>query len=188
MTLMESRPVSLSDALASFGDIYSPRIVGHVNDYDIRVAHVKGEHVWHVHDHTDEFFLVLSGQFDVSLRGPGGGERTVTLTKGEIFVVPKGTEHKPSSPGRGNHDVRTLGHLDDRRPPRRRHPAPRGQHHRPRAELNQQKKRRRRRRTAAIRQELRDRTRRGAPAQAVRGQGPLRQEGRADLPCCASAS
>jgi mannose-6-phosphate isomerase-like protein (cupin superfamily) len=99
MMPMQPRPVSLSGALASFDDIYSPRIVGRVNDYDVRVAHVKGEHVWHVHDHTDEFFLVLSGQFDVSLREPDGSERTVTLTKGEIFVVPKGTEHKPSSPG-----------------------------------------------------------------------------------------
>jgi mannose-6-phosphate isomerase-like protein (cupin superfamily) len=97
--VMEPRPVNLSEALASFDDIYSPRIVGRVNEYDVRVAHVKGEHVWHVHEHTDEFFLVLDGQFDVSLREPGGGERTVTLSKGEIFVVPKGTEHKPASSG-----------------------------------------------------------------------------------------
>jgi len=97
--LMESGPVNVSEALASFDDIYSPRIIGRVNDYDVRVAHVKGEHVWHVHDHTDEFFLVLSGQFDVSLREPDGGERTVALSKGEIFVVPKGAEHMPSSSG-----------------------------------------------------------------------------------------
>ena len=92
-------PVTLGDALASFADIYSPRIVGRVNDYDVRIAHAKGEHVWHVHEHTDEFFLVLEGRFDVSLRDPGGRERTVVLQKGEMFVVPKGTEHKPSSPG-----------------------------------------------------------------------------------------
>ncbi|MGA3217971.1 MAG: cupin domain-containing protein [Acidimicrobiales bacterium] len=93
------QPVNLSEALASFADIYSPRIVGRVNDYDVRIAHAKGEHVWHVHDYTDEFFLVLDGRFDVSLREPDGGERTVALQPGEIFVVPKGTEHKPSSPG-----------------------------------------------------------------------------------------
>ena len=92
-------PVNLGDALASFADIYSPRIVGRVNDYDVRIAHAKGEHVWHVHEHTYEFFLVLEGRFDVSLRDPGGRERTVVLQKGEMFVVPKGTEHKPSSPG-----------------------------------------------------------------------------------------
>jgi mannose-6-phosphate isomerase-like protein (cupin superfamily) len=95
---MTVTPVSLSQALATFSDIYSPRIIGRVNDYDIRIAHVRGEHVWHVHDHTDEFFLVIDGRFDIALR-EGGRERTVSLGPGEIFVVPKGTEHKPSSPG-----------------------------------------------------------------------------------------
>jgi mannose-6-phosphate isomerase-like protein (cupin superfamily) len=91
-------PINLSAALASFEDIYSPRIVGHVNDYSVRIAHAKGDHIWHVHEHTDEFFLVLDGQFDVGLRDADGGERTVSLGKGDIFVVPKGTEHRPSSP------------------------------------------------------------------------------------------
>jgi mannose-6-phosphate isomerase-like protein (cupin superfamily) len=95
---MTDTPVSLSQALAAFSDVYSPRIVGRVNDYEIRIAHVQGEHVWHVHEHTDEFFLVLDGQFDIALRR-GGRERTVSLRSGDIFVVPKGTEHKPSSPG-----------------------------------------------------------------------------------------
>jgi mannose-6-phosphate isomerase-like protein (cupin superfamily) len=96
---MTDTPISLSHALAAFSDVYSPRIVGRVNDYDIRVAHVRGEHVWHVHDHTDEFFLVIDGRFDIALRDGDGGERTVSLRSGDIFVVPKGTEHKPSSPG-----------------------------------------------------------------------------------------
>jgi mannose-6-phosphate isomerase-like protein (cupin superfamily) len=95
---MTRAPVNLSQALASFADVYSPRIVGRVNDYDVRIAHAAGDHVWHVHAHTDEFFLVLEGQFDVSLR-EDGAERTVSLHAGDIFVVPKGTEHKPSSPG-----------------------------------------------------------------------------------------
>jgi mannose-6-phosphate isomerase-like protein (cupin superfamily) len=94
-----SEPVSLSDALDSFDDIYSPRIVGRLNDYDIKIAHVSGEHVWHVHAETDEFFLVLRGQFDVAMREPDGTERTVSLREGEIFVVPQGIEHKPSSSG-----------------------------------------------------------------------------------------
>jgi mannose-6-phosphate isomerase-like protein (cupin superfamily) len=94
-----SAPVNIAAALASFDEVYSPRTVGRVNDYDVRVAHARGEHVWHVHEGTDEFFLVLDGQFDVSLRGPGGTESTVTLRAGDLFVVPKGTEHKPSSPG-----------------------------------------------------------------------------------------
>jgi mannose-6-phosphate isomerase-like protein (cupin superfamily) len=95
---MTNAPVNLSQALAAFGDIYSPRIVGRVNDYDVRIAHARGEHVWHVHEDTDEFFLVLDGTFDVSLR-EAGTERTVNLRAGDIFVVPRGTEHKPSSAG-----------------------------------------------------------------------------------------
>jgi mannose-6-phosphate isomerase-like protein (cupin superfamily) len=55
--------------------------------------------VWHVHDDTDEFFLVLDGQFDVALRDADGAERTVSLHAGDTFVVPRGTEHRPSSPG-----------------------------------------------------------------------------------------
>ena len=94
-----TEPVNLSAALASFDDVYSPRIVARMNDYDVRIAHARGEHVWHVHENTDEFFLVLEGRFDVSLRDPDGGVRTVTLAQGDTFVVPRGTEHKPSSPG-----------------------------------------------------------------------------------------
>jgi len=96
---MVTAPVNLNAALAAFADIYSPRIVGRVNDYDVRIAHARGEHVWHVHEQTDEFFLVLDGIFEVRLRDSDGGERTVTLREGEIFVVPKGILHKPSSPG-----------------------------------------------------------------------------------------
>lgn len=91
--------VNLGQALANFQDIYSPRVVGRVNDYDVKVAHVKGDHVWHVHDTTDEFFLVIEGQFNVAVRSAGGGEVTVELNAGDVFVVPKGVEHKPSSPG-----------------------------------------------------------------------------------------
>jgi mannose-6-phosphate isomerase-like protein (cupin superfamily) len=91
--------VNLRTALASFEEIYSPRIVGRVNDYDVKIAHVKGEHVWHVHEQTDEFFLVIDGRFDIALREADGTERTVELKAGDIFVVPRGVEHKPSSPG-----------------------------------------------------------------------------------------
>jgi mannose-6-phosphate isomerase-like protein (cupin superfamily) len=92
-------PVNLTEALATFSEIYSPRIVTRVNDYDVRIAHTLGEHVWHVHDDTDEFFLVLDGQFDVGLRDADGNESTVSLRTGDTFVVPRGTEHRPSSPG-----------------------------------------------------------------------------------------
>jgi mannose-6-phosphate isomerase-like protein (cupin superfamily) len=88
-------PIDLNEVLASFDAAWSPRIVTRVNDYDIRLARFDGEHVWHVHEHTDEFFLVLDGEIEIGLRDPG--ERVVTLSRGQVFVVPKGTFHKPSS-------------------------------------------------------------------------------------------
>jgi mannose-6-phosphate isomerase-like protein (cupin superfamily) len=99
MVRMADAPINLAEALASFEDVYSPRIVARVNDYDVRVAHTLGEHVWHVHDDTDEFFLVLDGELHIAWRPGGGGEQTVVLRAGDTFVVPRGTEHKPSSPG-----------------------------------------------------------------------------------------
>lgn len=96
---MTTDPVNLTAALASFDEVYSPRIVARMNDYDVRIAHTLGEHVWHAHDDTDEFFLVLDGRFDIALRDADGSERTVVLEKGDTFVVPRGTLHKPSSPG-----------------------------------------------------------------------------------------
>jgi mannose-6-phosphate isomerase-like protein (cupin superfamily) len=96
---MNSGPVNLTEALAGFDDVYSPRIVGRMNDYDVKIAHALGEHVWHVHEETDEFFLVLDGEFDIALRAADGTETTVELHRGDTYVVPRGTEHKPSSPG-----------------------------------------------------------------------------------------
>ncbi len=88
-------PIDLNEVLATFDAAWSPRIVTRVNDYDIRLARFDGEHVWHVHEHTDEFFLVLDGEVEIGLRDPD--ERVVTLGRGQVFVVPKGTFHKPSS-------------------------------------------------------------------------------------------
>ncbi|TKA03308.1 cupin domain-containing protein [Actinacidiphila oryziradicis] len=94
---MSNEPIPLSKALASFDALWSPRIVTRVNDYDVRVAKVEGEHIWHVHDDTDEFFLVLDGELHISLR-EASGERTVLLPQGAVFTVPRGTEHKPYAP------------------------------------------------------------------------------------------
>ncbi|WP_250036795.1 cupin domain-containing protein [Paractinoplanes maris] len=88
------KPINLTAALRSFDEVYSPRIVTRMNDYDVRIAHVRGDHVWHVHEDTDEFFLVLDGTLQIALR-----DRTVELEVGDVFVVPKGVEHRPSSPG-----------------------------------------------------------------------------------------
>jgi mannose-6-phosphate isomerase-like protein (cupin superfamily) len=96
---MTAKPVNLTEALQSFSEVYSPRIVARMNDYDVRVAHTRGEHVWHTHTGTDEFFLVLDGRFDIAIRDADGHEHTVVLHPGDTYVVPRGTEHKPSSPG-----------------------------------------------------------------------------------------
>jgi mannose-6-phosphate isomerase-like protein (cupin superfamily) len=94
---MTNEPLNIDAALASFDTIWSPRILTRINNYDVRIAKVAGEHVWHAHDDTDEFFLVLDGDFDIALRDGDGGERSVHLHRGDVFVVPKGTEHLTSS-------------------------------------------------------------------------------------------
>ena len=96
---MKPEPIELAAALARFDQLWSPRIVTTVNDYDVRIAKVAGEHVWHAHDHTDEFFLVLDGELRIALReGADGAEREVVLPRGAVFVVPRGVEHRPSAP------------------------------------------------------------------------------------------
>ncbi|MFG2104979.1 cupin domain-containing protein [Micromonospora echinaurantiaca] len=97
---MRAEPIDLAAALAGFTQLWSPRIVTRVNDYDVRIAKVAGEHVWHTHDDTDEFFLVLEGELRIASRdGEGGAEREVVLSRGSVHVVPRGVAHRPSSPG-----------------------------------------------------------------------------------------
>jgi mannose-6-phosphate isomerase-like protein (cupin superfamily) len=97
MTTTPTAPTELVDAFASFTDQWSPRIVTRVNDYDVRIAKAHGEHVWHTHDSTDEFFLVIDGELHIALR-EALGERTVILRRGAVFTVPRGVEHRPSAP------------------------------------------------------------------------------------------
>jgi len=82
--------INLAEKLATFSGYFSPRTVTQLNNYDVMVVKVKGEFVWHKHDDTDDFFLVLKGELDIQLR-----DRTITLRPGELFVVPKGVEHRP---------------------------------------------------------------------------------------------
>ena len=82
--------VGLSDMLASFDEVFSPRIVGYLNDYKLQVVKVQGEFVWHSHPETDDFFLVLKGTLTIQLR-----DRNVEVGEGELFVVPRGVEHCP---------------------------------------------------------------------------------------------
>ena len=69
---------------------FQPGIVGFLNDYKLAVVKAEGEFVWHKHDDTDDFFLVLSGRLTIQLR-----DRDVSLGQGEVFVVPRGVEHRP---------------------------------------------------------------------------------------------
>jgi mannose-6-phosphate isomerase-like protein (cupin superfamily) len=86
--------VNLAEKLAGFSDHWAPRIVARYNDNEVRLVKVEGEFIWHQHEDTDELFLVLEGALDIELR-----DRTVHLEAGELFVVPRGTEHRPVSRG-----------------------------------------------------------------------------------------
>jgi mannose-6-phosphate isomerase-like protein (cupin superfamily) len=83
-------PVSLAEKLAGFSERWQPRTVAEFNGHDIMVVKAQGEFVWHKHDDTDDLFLVLRGQLVIQLR-----DGDVTLGPGELFVVPKGVEHRP---------------------------------------------------------------------------------------------
>ena len=87
---MSDDAVNLADKLSAFSEHWSPKIVSGFNDCDVMVVKAKGEFVWHHHDETDDFFLVLKGQLKIELR-----DRDVILNPGELFVVPKGVEHRP---------------------------------------------------------------------------------------------
>ena len=82
--------VNLADALASFDEVFQPRIVGRFNGHKLQVAKTRGEFVWHSHPDTDDLFLVVSGRLTIQLR-----DRDVELGPGELFVVPRGVEHCP---------------------------------------------------------------------------------------------
>jgi len=85
-----SDAIDLDEKLSTFSDHWSPRTVAQFNACDVMVVKVQGEFVWHKHDDTDDFFLVLKGVLDIELR-----DRTVTLRPGQMYIVPKGVEHRP---------------------------------------------------------------------------------------------
>jgi mannose-6-phosphate isomerase-like protein (cupin superfamily) len=82
--------VNLASKLASFEDLWVPKVVGELNGQYVKVAKFQGEYVWHSHEHEDELFWVLSGRLVVELRG-----RTVYIGPGEFVIVPRGVEHRP---------------------------------------------------------------------------------------------
>jgi len=84
--------VNLEEKVGLLEGVYRPGIVGYLNDYKLVVVKLKGEFVWHKHDDTDDFFLVLSGRMTIQLR-----DKDIELTAGEMFVVPRGVEHCPKA-------------------------------------------------------------------------------------------
>ena len=82
--------VNLAEKFAAFSDHWSPKLVGQVNDFDVKLVKLKGEFVWHHHADEDELFLVVKGRLRIRLR-----DRDVELGEGEFFVVPRGVEHMP---------------------------------------------------------------------------------------------
>jgi mannose-6-phosphate isomerase-like protein (cupin superfamily) len=84
--------VNLAEKIGLLRETYSPGVVGYLNDYKLVVVRVQGEFVWHKHEDTDDFFLVLRGRLTIQLR-----DRDIELNEGELFVVPRGVEHCPKA-------------------------------------------------------------------------------------------
>ena len=82
--------INLAEKLALFSDHWSPRTIAQLNDFDVMVVKVQGEFVWHKHDETDDFCLVIQGRLVIRLR-----DREIVLNPGELFIVPRGVEHQP---------------------------------------------------------------------------------------------
>ena len=92
---MSTRPekVNLADKFGRFSEYWKQKIVAEVNDFYVKIAKLKGSFEWHRHNEEDEFFLVVMGRLTIRLR-----DRDIALNEGELFVVPRGTEHLPVAP------------------------------------------------------------------------------------------
>ncbi len=87
---MNYEPINFADKLSKFSERWSPRVVARLNDYEFKLARVEGEFIWHKHDETDEAFIVIDGEMRIEFR-----DGAVQLRAGEMFVVPRGVEHRP---------------------------------------------------------------------------------------------
>jgi len=87
---MSRTPINFQDKLARISDFWQPRVVAEMNDYQFKLVRIEGDFIWHDHPETDETFIVLDGRLRLDFR-----DGSVTLGPGEMFVVPKGVEHKP---------------------------------------------------------------------------------------------
>lgn len=88
---MKIRVINFADKFARIGELHAYKLVAQMNDYHFKLVRMKREFIWHSHPETDEVFMVIDGQLRIDLRG-----ETLSLTKGEMVVIPKGVEHKPS--------------------------------------------------------------------------------------------
>src|SRR5687768_12221864 len=87
---MSYQPISLADKFAKFSERFQPKVIAQMNDYQFKLVRAEGDFVWHSHDETDETFLVIEGELLIEFR-----DGAVLLKAGDLFVVPKGKEHKP---------------------------------------------------------------------------------------------
>lgn len=87
---MKYQAIDFTDKFAQFSELWSPRVIAELNDYQFKLAKIKGEFVWHRHAGTDEAFVVLEGEMAIEFR-----DGRVELRAGEMFVVPRGVEHRP---------------------------------------------------------------------------------------------
>lgn len=87
---MPKHPINLLEKFTKFSEHWSPRVIAEMNDYQFKLAKIKDEFTWHDHKDTDEVFLVIAGSMSIEFRNG-----KVDLEAGEMFVVPKGVEHKP---------------------------------------------------------------------------------------------
>jgi len=88
--MMELKCINFNEKFSKFSEHWAPKIIAQMNDYHFKVVKFQGEFVWHSHDDTDEVFIVLDGEMSITFR-----DGSVELKAGEMFVVPKGVEHKP---------------------------------------------------------------------------------------------
>ncbi len=89
---MLNSPINFLEKLSQFQDQWSPKVIAELNDYQFKLVKVQGEFVWHEHAETDEAFIVLMGRLKIEMQ-----DATVELTSGELFVVPRGIQHRPSA-------------------------------------------------------------------------------------------
>ncbi|MDC0705862.1 MULTISPECIES: cupin domain-containing protein [Priestia] len=87
---MKYTPINLQEKLAKFTELWSPKVIAEMNDYQFKLVKVQGDFVWHKHEDTDEVFMVIEGHLTIEFRD---GE--VKLNQGEMFVIPRNVEHKP---------------------------------------------------------------------------------------------